>query len=53
MKPTTEVPTESVAALVMACIAINDILATGQLTPDTVDELQTIQPHLNNFLETA
>lgn len=53
MKSTVEAPTETVAALVMACIAINDILDAGQLTPDIVDELQTIQPHLNGFLESA
>ncbi len=53
MKKTVPVPVETVAALIMAGIAINDILDTKQLTPDIMDELRTIRPAINRFLETA
>ncbi len=48
-----EIPAETAAALVMACVAIDDLLCTGKLTADIREELEIIQPYLDNFMEMA
>ena len=48
-----EIPAETAAALTMACVAIDDLLCTGKLTADIREELEIIQPYLDNFMEMA
>ena len=50
---TKKIPVRTVATLVMACIAIEDMLTAGELTPDIADELQTIWPELERFIESG
>lgn len=42
-------PSETVAALVLACVAIDGILEAGYLTPDITEELEYLRPELNRF----
>lgn len=53
MKTTIEIPVETSAALILACIAIEDILTLKALTEDIKDELTHIRPYLNGFMEMA
>ena len=53
MKTTIEIPVETAAALILACIAIEDILTLKALTEDIKDELTHIRPYLNGFMEMA
>lgn len=50
---TISTPVETASALVIACVAIEDILHTGKLTEDITEELKHIQPYLDTFIGTA
>ena len=47
-----ELPPETVAALIMACTDIDEILQTGELTPDIMEEFEYLQPELQSFVNT-
>lgn len=47
-----EIPPETVAALIMACTDIDEILQTGELTTDIMEEFEYLQPELQNFVNT-
>ncbi len=47
-----ELPSETVAALIIACTDIDEILQTGGLTPDIMEEFEYLQPELQNFVNT-
>jgi len=47
------VPPETAAALLLACVAIEDIVASGSITPELLDELNYLRPQLNEFAAMA
>lgn len=49
-RESVNIPVHTAAALVMACIAVEDILTEGKLTGAIAEELQAIKPELENFL---
>ncbi len=53
MQKTKEIPVETAAALLMACVAIEDVLQIGQLTDDIKDELNAIRPYLIRYMESV
>ena len=44
-------PVETLAALIQACIAVENILEYAEVTPDILEELESIQPELQRFTE--
>lgn len=47
------VPAHTAAALVMACVAVEDILIAGKLTEEIAEELEAIKPELESFVNMA
>lgn len=45
------VPVETLAALIQTCIAVENILEYEAVTPDILEELESIQPKLQRFAE--
>ena len=46
-----KLPAETLAALIQACIAVEDILEYKAITPDILEELETILPELQRFTD--
>lgn len=47
------IPAETAAAVLMACVAIDDILQAGTVTGDILEELNYIQPYLQDYISMA
>lgn len=45
------VPAQTIAALIQACIAVENIIEYASVTPDILEELESIQPELKRFSE--
>ena len=48
-KITVEMSAKTEAALILACVAIDQLLDTGILTEDIREELEYLQPELDKF----
>ena len=46
---TLHLSAETVAALLMVCIDVDEILERGEVTADIYEELETLRPHLEQF----
>lgn len=49
--PTKAIPIKTVSALMLACIDIEKIILTGELTPDILAELEYLSPELASFVD--
>ncbi|MBQ7542561.1 MAG: hypothetical protein IJT44_09760 [Clostridia bacterium] len=46
------VPVQTLAALIQACVAVENIIEYADVTPDILEELESILPELQRFAET-